>query len=160
METATRKRIRLADSDYNRDHAFYLTLCTHQRQPWFAQYAELANDCVGLLLRLAEERGSELYAYCVMPDHVHILLRDLAPLEFIRLIKGRLTPLAGKHGIEGRFWQRSFFDRGLRSEDSVIEVARYIWQNPLRANLVSLPSEYPWSDSLVWPHWREEYGRG
>jgi REP element-mobilizing transposase RayT len=86
METSTRRRIRLAEGDYNKDHTFYLTICTNGRRPCFGEHPRLANRCVTLLGQLAAERNSELFAYCVMPDHVHLLLRDLEPIGFVRLV--------------------------------------------------------------------------
>jgi REP element-mobilizing transposase RayT len=155
-----RKRIRLAEENYNRDHAFYLTACTEERKEWFRDHPGLAKECENKLITLAGQRSSDLFAWCVMPDHVHVLIRDRNPIEYIRLVKGYLASLARKIQASRGLWQRSFFDRALRSEESTQEVARYIWANPVRARLVNNPDEYAWSGSLVWPDWREEYGRG
>jgi hypothetical protein len=52
-------------------------------------------------------------------------------------------------------WQRSFYDRALRNEESLESVARYIFFNPVEAGLVEQWADYRWSGSVVWPDWRE-----
>ena len=155
-----RKKIRLAEDTYNREHVFYLTACTQGRRRWFSDFPNLAQACEDDIRGLAQDRHSDLFAWCVMPDHVHVLLRDRDPVAYMRRLKGSLTKSARVSQAGPGLWQRSFFDRALRGEESIQEVARYIWANPVRAGLVDNPSEYPWSGSLAWPGWREEYGRG
>jgi len=95
-----------------------------------------------------------------MPDHVHLLLQDQEVVGLIRLFKGRMTPRARSIEPKRQLWQRSFFDHALRKEESLSEIACYIWENPVRAEIVEEPQEYPWSGSEVWPDWRKFYGRG
>jgi hypothetical protein len=47
-------------------------------------------------------------------------------------------------------WQPSFFDRTLRSDESICEVIRYIVQNPIRAGLVERAEDYPYWGSSVY----------
>jgi hypothetical protein len=70
-----------------------------------------------------------------------------------------MTPGARKIKHDQKLWQRSFYDHALRKEGSLTEVACYIWENPVRAAIVENPIEYPWSGSVVWPNWRDYYGR-
>ena len=109
---------------------------------------------------MASARGTEVYAWCVMPDHVHLLLQDHEVVSFARLFKGRMTPRARMIEPERRLWQRSFFDHALRKEELVSDIACYIWENPVRTGTVEHPAEYQWSGSEVWPEWRQFYGRG
>jgi REP element-mobilizing transposase RayT len=54
----------------------------------------------------------------MMPDHVHLLVQDHDVVEYVRLVKGRTTPSARQHARGRRLWQRSFYDHGLRKEES------------------------------------------
>jgi putative transposase len=90
-----------------------------------------------------------------MPDHLHLLLQDKDIIGFVRVLKGRLTPEGCRLRPGQVLWQRSFFDHALRKEESLNDVARYIWENPVRAGIVDCASEYEWSGSLVWPNWKE-----
>ena len=95
-----------------------------------------------------------------MPDHIHLLLSGKMIIEFIRRFKGKMTPDFRKIGPEQKLWQRSFYDHALRKEESLSDVAYYIWENPVRAKIVKKPPDYEYSGSVVWPNWREFYGRG
>ena len=160
-----RRKIRLPKILYRQGRVFFITIATHQRHPWFSLHPALAEQCVELLMSLAETRGAILYAWCAMPDHIHLLIGDDDVVDFIRLLKGRMTPLARRHDPGKRLWQRSFFDHALRQEESVYRIALYIWENPVRAGIVVEAHEYAWSGSSEWPDFRDWYndrhnGRG
>ena len=129
------------------------------RFPWFSAYAELAEEAVQLLMQLASDRGSMVYAWCIMPDHLHLLLRDTNVIDFVRLFKGKLVPKAAMLKRDQQLWQRSFYDHGLRKDEDLEHTAAYAWENPVRAGLVADAAEYVWSGSLVWPNWREFLGK-
>jgi putative transposase len=95
-----------------------------------------------------------------MPDHIHLLLQDSNIIDFVRLFKGRMTPMARSLERSRKFWQRSFFDHGIRNDESLEKTARYIWENPVRKDMVNHPSEYTWSGSEIWPNWIEIYRQG
>ena len=89
-----RKHPRLPMPVYKDGHVFFITCSTFCRHPWFARFKELAASSVQLLEALAEERGTDIFAWCFMPDHVHLLLQDPDVVAFVRLFKGKLTPTA------------------------------------------------------------------
>jgi len=149
-----RKNIRLPAATYTKGHAFSITIATLNRYPWFRLYPSLAEKLMDALNETAKKRESALFAWCIMPDHIHLLLQDFDITGFVRIIKGGLTPLARRMEPGRTLWQRSFYDHGLRQEESTREVARYIWNNPIRAGMVNHAEDYPWSGSLVWPEWR------
>jgi putative transposase len=154
-----RKKIRLPSPVYSQDRAFFTTIATHHKHPWFRLHRQLCDTAIQMFRDLASARGIIIYAWCIMPDHVHLLLEGLEVINFIRLFKGRMTP-ARAIDPDLRLWQRSFYDHALRKEESLSEIACYIWENPVRAAMVEDSTEYPWSGSEVWPDWRGFYGRG
>ena len=154
QDLPTRKRIRLSDSTYQQGHACSITMASHGRYPWFRLYRQLAAMVVELLVDLAKRRETVLYAWCIMPDHIHMLLQDKDVVEFVRLLKGRLAPEARRLEPGRVLWQRSFYDHALREAESLLDVALYIFQNPVRAGITDCASSYPWSGSLVWPDWK------
>jgi len=91
---------------------------------------------------------------------VHLLLQDSNVVDFVRLFKGRLTPKGNLAQPRKKMWQRSFHDHGLRKEEALEDVARYIWENPVRKGLVDDAPAYILSGSQVWPNWRDMFGRG
>lgn len=145
---------------YRDGHPFLITIGTHDRIPWFSRYPELAARFVSIIQDAAQQRGTQLFAWCLMPDHLHSLMIDADVIEYVRLIKGRATPVARRLDRSRRLWQRSFHDHALRKAESLETVSSYIWENPLRAGIVGAPEDYPWSGSNVWPDWRSLYKGG
>ena len=81
-----------------------------------------------------------------MPDHVHLLaegLEDRSDLnDFVHRAKQK-SGYAYSREQHARLWQPSFYDRVLRDDEATIDVVRYIFENPVRANLVIDYREYP-----------------
>jgi REP element-mobilizing transposase RayT len=128
---------------------YFVTFVIRGRQPVFRNF-----DCARELIRLinTEHRVRSL-AFVVMPDHVHWLLELVgsAPLAYIiRSVKGRSAHIINRNMCRsGPLWQAGFHDHGVRREESLIDIARYIVANPLRAGLVDRIGEYPHWDA-VW----------
>lgn len=153
-----RKHPRLAADLYREGHVFFITLCTYERYRWFERHPELTRQTVTTLLELSKDRGAAVYAWSILPDHVHLLVQDDDLVQFVRLFKGRLTLLARALEKARKLWQVSFYDHALREQESLRRVAGYIWENPVRAGLVEDPLAYPWSGSQAWPDWKFIYG--
>ena len=150
-----RKHPRLELPVYQQGHLVFVTIGTSDRYAWFQRYPALCKQAAILLGELSKNRGGLLYAWCLMPDHVHILVQDDDLIGMVRIFKGRMTPKSRLLEPSRKLWQKSFHDHILRKEESVLNVADYIWQNPVRAGLVDHPSQYIWSGSEEWPHWKE-----
>jgi len=142
---------RLRIGRYSEPGRLYLLTCVLQnRMPHFHDL-KLARLVIGQF-RLAEEEGlANSMAWVVMPDHVHWLveLRSGTLDALIRKFKSRSA-----HAInralqrQGKLWQSGFHDRALREEEDIVEVARYIVANPLRAGLVESVRDYPHWDAI------------
>jgi REP element-mobilizing transposase RayT len=98
--------------------------------------------------RYKDEIGFILYAYVLMPNHVHLLIETNGePLsKIMQLINLTYTQYFNKkynkvgHLFQGRY--KAFLcDR----DEYLLSLVRYIHLNPVRAHLVELPHEYPWS---------------
>ena len=157
-DLSRRKRIRLPGDIYHQGYAFSITITTYQRYPWFGLYPELASMAMELLPQMVKARHAVCFSWCIMPDHLHLLLQDRDVIGFARVFKGRLTPEARRLEHGRLLWQRSFYDHALREAESLGDVALYIWENPVRAGIIACASAYPWSGSLAWPNWRELLG--
>jgi REP element-mobilizing transposase RayT len=67
-----RRPPRIDGFDYTGPHAYFLTICTLNRAPWFSDQRR-ADEVMAELLRTTMAYGFGLIAYCLMPDHVHAL---------------------------------------------------------------------------------------
>ena len=136
---------RLAGFEYVGKHRYFLTICTEGRFEAFAD----ASDGQWILrkfLRAAEANGFVVIAYCVMPDHLHVLLEGIRPdadlRAFVRWWK-QSTGFEWKRRTGQKLWQEGYFDRVLRPEESEILMVAYIATNPVRAGLATTLHEYP-----------------
>ena len=92
-----------------------------------------------------------------MPDHAHALVvPTVDPLaRVMQSINSRTARAANEaRGGTGRVWEPAYHDRALRSDESLLAVARYLIANPLRAGLVERIGDYPFWDSI----WAAEAG--
>ena len=140
---------RLPDFEY-RDAApgYFVTICAERPLVPFTDPA-LAEAVIGSLHWLRREREVELYAYCLMPDHLHLLLRlgsDRWMLgELIGAMKSWTTRGSWRLGYQGKLWQDRFYDRILRRSNDAAKIGMYILRNPVRKGLVASPDDYPYS---------------
>jgi REP element-mobilizing transposase RayT len=102
----------------------------------------------------------DVYAYCFMPDPLHLLAGGRSDnsylIDFVKDFKQRTgywfrNVRRGLKASPTVLWQRSYHDHILRSTEATRETAEYVLFNPVAAGLVSSPDEYPYSGSLVWP---------
>ena len=145
------KSIRLPLDRYIGTAWFFLTFCCDHRKKIFLHRTR-AQWFLAHLRSEALAHSIAIHAYCVMPDHVHLLSQGLAPtanlLQFLALLKQK-TGFTYKQETKEQLWQKKSYDHALRSSDPRESVAWYIWLNPVRANLCATPHEYPFSGSLT-----------
>jgi REP element-mobilizing transposase RayT len=130
---------------------FSVTIAVEGRLDIFRD-PQRAGIAITALRRAAEKYDARVFAYCLMPDHMHILTAmppGVSLVDFVRQFKQlsafRLKRLAGKPVA---VWQARFFDHGLRAEEAIEDVASYIMENPVRAGIASRADDYPFSGSL------------
>ena len=85
-------------------------------------------------------------AWVVMPDHLHWLfeLKSGSLATLMQSLKGRSAFAINKaYGAKTLIWQKGYHDRGVRAEEDLSEMARYVIHNPMRAGLVSHLKHYP-----------------
>ena len=116
------------------------------------------KDRSSFLERLAlilEETQTQCYAWALIPNHFHILLRTgTAPLSAVmrRLMTGYAVTFNIRHRRSGHLFQSRYKSVVCEEETYLLELTRYIHLNPLRARLVEdLKSldKYPWTGHSV-----------
>jgi putative transposase len=146
------------------DDIHFVTFKTYKNQSYFKD-----NKCCQLFLenldKLRFKFNFKIFAFCIMPDHVHLLIyprvaansfaaQDQATNEFvatqkqnisflIKNIKGVSARKINKYlKRSGAFWQRDFYDFNIYSNKKFQEKLDYIHTNPLKAGLVKDISLY------------------
>lgn len=129
---------------------YLLTTTTQHRQRLFSDpiRARLAS---GVIHSTSTWGDANLLAWVLMPDHWHGLLQlGNEPLaRTMNRFKGNLTRgLNGSLETPQRIWDRSFHDHALRADEDVMQVARYIVANPIRAGLAANALDYPYWNAI------------
>jgi len=129
---------------------FHLVLRTHP------EVGRLPNSVLGAIWEAVlneRHRGSvHLTAACLMPDHLHLVLRpgERNVLRFLNGFKSWTTRVAWGAGHRGTLWQPGMWDRTVSEGSEAGELLRYVVDNPVAAGLVSEWSEWPfvWMDDI------------
>ncbi len=121
----SRKVPRLPHENYLGRVICFLAICCDLRRPHLAA-AAFASRVVAILKKCAASTSFLLHAYCVMPDHVHILVEgnhsNADALQFVRIVKIR-TAVEFRKARKLRLWEKSFHDHILRRADALEAVA-------------------------------------
>jgi putative transposase len=151
MVLSNRKRIRLPETSYqNPGCVFSITIATRRRSPVFNDLP-FSRTCLSILKEMSVTSEVRVFAYCMMPDHIHLLLGasgEGSMVPFLAAWKSRCYRERRRSGLARRFWQRSFYDHILQSDEDLRKTAQYILENPVRAGLVRDIGEYTLSGSF------------
>lgn len=122
------KDVRLKHYDYSANGFYFVTIVTHGRQEFFA--GPLKEVVARFIGRLPEESGVKVDYHVIMNDHIHMLLVldgcAMTLSEVVRRFKARTTREAGV-----RLWQPNYYEHVVRNEKALVEIRRYIENNPL-----------------------------
>ena len=92
-----------------------------------------------------------LHAWCVMPNHVHVLLTPLGGETLSAILHSWKSFTAKKAsallGQQGAFWATEYFDRAIRDEAHFANAVEYIAMNPVKAGLCGRPEAWRYSSS-------------
>ena len=105
---------------------------------------------VALLAEGCAKAGTEVWAYCLMPNHVHLILVP-SHEDGLRAALGEAHRRYTRHvnlreGWRGHLWQSRFASFPM-DERYLLACARYVELNPVRAKLVRSPRAWKWSSA-------------
>ena len=154
-----RKSIRIENYDYSTPGAYFITVCTTNREKifWSDRRGELRSPVnvplsdIGMIVDNEIQKLDSIYdavnvdKYCIMPDHIHFIISinadengrsQIAPTisRVIKQFKGSITKQIGRP-----IWQKSFYDHGIRNQQDYDEIWEYIENNPLKYLLKKAP---------------------
>ena len=164
-----RKRCKRFDVDGD---AHCLTFSCFHRLPLLSRKRSCLWMCEALKMR-KERDLYDLWAYVIMPEHVHIVLLPHPGVKISRILNTLkqsvskraliwLRQYAGDFLVKladvqpngkkcYRFWQRGGgYDRNLRTVSDIYEKIEYIHNNPVRKGLTACAQDWPWSSSRAW----------
>jgi putative transposase len=94
----------------------------------------------------------EVFAYCLMPNHVHLVLTPSRPDGLHRALRAVHSQFAQRinrmRSLKGHLWQGRYFSSALDT-GYFLNAVRYVERNPVRAGLVRCAEDYPWSSAAA-----------
>jgi putative transposase len=110
----------------------------------YAAFVRLLDDA-------CERLPMRVLAYCLMPNHFHLVLRPREDGDLSRWMQWLLTAHVRRyhrhyHG-SGHVWQGRFKAFPIQQDEHLLTVLRYVERNPLRANLVERAEQWAWSSA-------------
>ena len=147
---------------YGRGDLHFVTFSCYRRRPLLGT-RRTRDRFVAILNEVRSRFGFRLIGYVVMPEHVHLLIREpktANPSKALQVLKQRVSRTlqqptrssseADSSDARGlHFWQQRFYDFNVWSSDKVRDKLDYMHANPVKRELVEHPKDWPWSS---WSH--------
>jgi len=104
---------------------------------------------LSLLLKYKKLYQFKLYCFCLMPNHVHLIIEVKEPTMLCKIMKclnlSYTLYFNFKYEKVGHLWQDRFKSKVIEKDAYLFECINYIEANPIRASLASDLTKYPWS---------------
>jgi REP element-mobilizing transposase RayT len=107
---------------------------------------------LGLISGVTREHGWTCFAYCLMSNHYHLLVRTPQPnlSRGMQLVQTRYAHrFNARHRRRGHLFGDRFHDRRVEADAHLLAAAAYVVSNPVRAGIVVRPQDWPWSSYHV-----------
>jgi len=124
---------------------YHVTSRTNAKSLAFSE--KLGRKIMLLMLRDAKEKyGFTLHNFCVMPNHIHLLITPEAGSDLSRILQWIKTNSAKvynrTYNLNDHLWGERFFSRIIKDPDDYSAVFEYIDSNPIKAGLVEKTEEW------------------
>ena len=136
----------------NPGYPHHITQRGNNKQPIFRNSRD-RKFYLYLLKKYSCQCGCKVHAYCLMPNHIHLLLvpnQNFSLAKTMQKISLSYTQhINKKYNRTGRLWECRFFSALIDKELYLWSVCRYIEQNPLRAGIATEATKYKWSSAKI-----------
>jgi putative transposase len=142
---------RLDEAVYNAPGTIAFVTAVTKHRVRFFEKAAISNMAIDVLLERAARDDVPIYAYCFMPDHMHLVVgasKSCGITRFMRELKSFVARRSWPLGVHRTVWQRSYYDTIERTpNDELWGDVRYTFRNPVDDKIVETWQEYPYSGS-------------
>ena len=137
--------------DFDGERQYLISAACYEHAPIIGKSHERLSEWEKALLNTCREFSSNIYAWCVLPNHYHVLLRTQR-IRVLRLQLGRLCGRSsfswnGEDQRRGRKVWHNCFERPIRSERHFWATMNYVHHNPVHHRYVEQCQEWPWSSA-------------
>lgn len=102
-----------------------------------------------ILTKYTKHFKAKLYSFCLMPNHIHLLLEPEVPEKLTKLMQGLNLSYTlyfnRKYNKVGHLWQDRFISKIVTKDKYLLDCISYIETNPIRANMITHLQDYAWS---------------
>ncbi len=107
---------------------------------------------LSLLHAYSRRFGVAIFAYCLMPNHVHLVVTPTSSDGMPRALRAVHCQYAQRihrmRAVSGHLWQGRYYCSAL-DPTHFLNAIRYVELNPVRARLIASPEDYPWSSAAA-----------
>lgn len=130
-------------------HSYYHIMTRGNNRHFVFKDDEDFEYYLDLIQRFKTEHPFDLFHYCLMNNHVHMLIKTNKASDFSTFMK-RLNlayfyHYRNRYGWSGHFWQDRFKSQPVGKDSCFIQCGKYIELNPVRANITKDPAKYMYS---------------
>lgn len=133
---------------YSQSGVYHILFRGVNQQNIFEEKADY-NKLKETIAIIKKEMGFEIYAYCLMSNHVHMVLKEKNDRDISLIMKRILTKYARwynlKYGRSGALIANRYKSVPVEIDEYFLHLIRYVHQNPLKAGIVQNLCEYPYS---------------
>ena len=127
----------------------------NNRQKIFKEESDYENF-LSLIVKYKSKYEFDIYNYCFMGNHLHLLMKISKGIDLPRLMQGLFQSFRfyyrKKYKYTGYLFQGRYKSKIIDKDTYFLECARYIERNPLRAGIVEDLSRYKWSSYLYYAY--------
>jgi putative transposase len=137
--------------DYVGEKTFIVTAACFEHKPIIGRSPERMSECENELLRISHDVATCVFAWCVLPNHYHLLIRTAQIDELLRRL-GKFHGSTsfrwnGEDGIRGRkVWFRAV-ERSMRSERHFFASLNYVNHNAVKHGYATKWQDWPYSSA-------------
>jgi putative transposase len=128
--------------------SYHLIIRGNQKQKTFIEEEDF-DSYITLLRYYKRKYDFNLYGYCLMPNHVHIVLEVKNGIDLGKIMQGLNQTYAiwfnKKYNKVGHLWQGRYKSMIIQRNKYMLDCLEYVEFNPVRANICKMPSDYTWS---------------
>jgi putative transposase len=137
--------------DFKGEHQYIITAACYEHSHIIAKSPERLTDCETEVLQTCSEFSSEIYSWCILPNHYHILLKTdrINNLrKAIGLFHGRSSfKWNGEDNSRGRQVWHNCFERAMKSERHFYASLNYVLNNPVHHGYCERWQDWNWSNA-------------
>lgn len=137
--------------DFDVARQYLISSTCYQHIPVIGKNPARMMECESEVLKVCDAFASRIYAWCILPNHYHVLLRT----DRIKDLRGKIGQFHGRSSFEwngadnlrGRKVWYNCFERPMKSERHFWATLNYVHHNPVHHGYVTRWSEWPWSSA-------------